>query len=422
MRSRLLFVFPLVAGFWLDGCSTAPVDLPSGEKITFDSSTGAGGFDPAEAKDMLEFCVDLDSQDDLVKDIGHGIPEERSLYRPRPSARWKKIADSRDLYAPGQRDPNKNGFPPFNSAWTLWRQTTPGPGGRSVFVAALRGTVMDSAPSVWEDVVIATIAARNGMEYSNGKYLSITFADMPRAEVHAGFAYGTFDTLFDAKYGLLPRLATEASAGSLVIVTGHSQGAAMATLVHAFLHYAMLEKKFGLGAKNYALKSYAFAQPKPGNSQFGMNFAEIAGNRNNAFVFNNTLDPVTQVPLTLEFLADADADMPKNKSLLSKSVRFANNAFNSLRNGIDRVFTGNINQVQQKRDFYLADELSRDSTSATPDAVSQTYVSAGTVIPLRGRPNGDYYPGQKVDDFIQHHATTYRWLLEEYYPSPKDGR
>jgi hypothetical protein len=105
--------------------------------------------------------------------------------------------------------------------------------------------------------------------------------------------------------------------------------------------------------------------------------------------------------------------------LLSKFVRGANNVFNSLRNGIDRLFTGNISQVQHKRDFCLSDELARDSTSATPEAVSQTYVSAGTVIPLRGRPKGDYYPGQKVDDFIQHHATTYRWLLEEYYPQPQ---
>jgi hypothetical protein len=184
----------------------------------------------------------------------------------------------------------------------------------------------------------------------------------------------------------------------------------------------MQERKFGLGAKNYALKSYVFAQPKPGNSQFGMNFAEIAGNRNNAFVFNNTLDPVAQVPLTLGFLADADADMPDNKSVLSKFVRWANNVFNSIRNGIDRVFTGNINKVQHKQDFYLAEELDRDSTSAKPEAVSQTYVSAGLVIPLRGRPKGDYYPEQKVDDFIQHHATTYRWLLEEYYSAPKSNK
>ena len=167
MTSRLLPVLPLVAAFWLSGCSSVHVDQPAGERTMLDSSAGAGGFDPAEAKDMLEFCVDLDSQDDLVKDLGQGIPEEQSLYHPRPSARWKKIADSRELYAPGQRDPSKNGFPPFNSAWTLWRQVTPGHGGRNVFAVALRGTVVSSKPSVWEDIVIATIAARNGMEYSN---------------------------------------------------------------------------------------------------------------------------------------------------------------------------------------------------------------------------------------------------------------
>ena len=422
-RSGLFLASLLASVVYLCGCSAAQVTPPGAAKPEFDSSTGSAGFDPAEAKDMLEFCVDLDSQDDLVKDISQGVPEERSLYRPRPSSRWTKIADSREVYAKGERDPGKNGFPPFNSAWTLWRQTTPGPGGRSVYATALRGTVVSSKPSVWEDILIATIPARNGLEYANGKYLSVTFADMARAEVHAGFAYGAFDLLFDAKYGLLPRLSKEADAGSIVIVAGHSQGAAMATLVHAFLHFAMEERKFGLEQKKYALKSYVFAQPKPGNSRFGMNFAEIAGNRNNAFVFNNTLDPVIYVPLTLQFLADADADMPDNKSLMSKFVRGANNVFNGLRSAIDRVFTGKISKVQKKTDFYLADELEKESTGDKPvPAVSQDYVSAGTVIPLRGRPNGDYYTGQKADDFIQHHATTYRWLLEEYYPQAKGGR
>jgi len=50
--------------------------------------------------------------------------------------------------------------------------------------------------------------------------------------------------------------------------------------------------------------------------------------------------------------------------------------------------------------------------------VGQNYVTAGTVIPLVGHTNGDilgYYndPLDMTDEFIQHHATSYRRWLEE---------
>jgi hypothetical protein len=52
--------------------------------------------------------------------------------------------------------------------------------------------------------------------------------------------------------------------------------------------------------------------------------------------------------------------------------------------------------------------------------ISQNYLTAGSVIPLVGHTNGDimaYYdnPADEDDEFIQHHATTYRRLLEELF-------
>jgi len=82
------------------------------------------------------------------------------------------------------------------------------------------------------------------------------------AEVHTGFAYATFSMLFDAKYGILKTLLDQhVPPGSILFITGHSQGAAMPTLVHAFFYYAMREEKYGLTKGQYVLKSYVFAQP-----------------------------------------------------------------------------------------------------------------------------------------------------------------
>ena len=374
----------------------------------FDSSRGAGGFNIDEAKDMIEFCIDLDSQDDLQADLKNVKKPEDSVYYPRISkGKWKSIVDSRELIKPGENRPDRNGFPPFNNAWTLSKRLDVPAGKPDIYALAIRGTVMSSHTSVKEDALTTTIAARNGIEFPKGSYLPITFADMPRAEVHVGFAYGVFCSLFDGKYGILPNLKKQnIPPGSLIIITGHSQGAAMATLLHAFLHYAMRDKKFGLGDAHYALKSYVFAQPKPGNDQFSMDFAKIASSKNNAFVLNNTLDSVPQVPLSFETVADAVDDLPAVGWKARVGLFLANSLswFRSL------VSSGVANKTARMKglkmeQFYLADELRKNSTKTRRKAVSLNYVLAGNLVPLIGT------SVQSSDTFIQHHATTYRDLM-----------
>jgi hypothetical protein len=416
--------FPIVLiALFISACSTPPAReiATSKGRMMFDSSKTAGDFDINEVRDMIEFCVDLDSQDDLNTENANTAGT--SIFAPHPSASWNKVVDSRDLYKPGEKNPTRNGFPPFNNAWTLWKninsaaEKNNSTDKRNVYVVAIRGTVVSSKPSIKEDALLTTIAARNGIEYPVGNFPILTFSDMPRAEVHAGFAYGVFSTMFDYNYGVLRYLNENVEPNSLIIITGHSQGAAMATLAHAFLHFSMRDKQFGLGDKNFVLKSYAFAQPKPGNSQFSMNFAEIASNKNNAFVLNNTLDPVIQVPLTVQFLADADADL-FTVSWWSKLVRSANNGFNWLRNKIASSTENHIASMKKIREenLYRIDDLKKISNSSQPIVYSQNYVAAGNVIPLRGDEEGKYYPTQTQDEFIQHHATTYRRLLERSYP------
>ena len=88
-----------------------------------------GPDETADAMAMIELCIDLNNQDDRM------APNPRVIYQPiaaRSTDLWTKVGDSRDLYAaktfpPGSPDlqnPIKNGFPPFNSAWTLWRKKT----------------------------------------------------------------------------------------------------------------------------------------------------------------------------------------------------------------------------------------------------------------------------------------------------------
>jgi hypothetical protein len=369
------------------------------------------GFNLQELRNTLEFCLDLDSEDDRAK-----FPDDNKFY-PHPSSDWgaKPIYDSRQEVLPGKLDPANNGFDAFQNAWTLWKNSTP-VNGREVYAIAIRGTVFASQPSAVENLILTTSSARLGIEHPKNHYADITFSDIEGAEVHTGFSYATFSVLFDARFGLLKTLIEKnVPPGSILLITGHSQGAAMATLMHAFLYYAMQQGKYSLSKDQYLLKSYVFAQAKPGNVQFAMSFSEIAGAKGLSYVINNTLDPVPLVPLTLEFVADVESVMPAD-SAFWKLLRGVNNIVNDVRTGIAEVFN---QEAARKRAFahehlFLKDEIKAaaipldEAKTIRPEPVSQTYVSAGALIPVRGKRDPDI---EKNDVFYQHHSPTYRDLV-----------
>ena len=381
---------------------------------------------------MIEFCVDLDAQDDLYANPG------RSIYAmvPERIASWDKVYDSRvevkaraNLNDKDSVDPAKNGFGSFDSAWTLWRRR-----GENTYVVALRGTVFKKGSSVVEDALASTVAADGGMELPAGHFLNVTYARLPRAEVHTGFAYGAFECVFDATYGILMKLESEPKmripGGSTVIFTGHSQGAALATLCHAFFYYAALREgdPFGVAARNLTLRSYVFAQPKPGNEQFAADFAGITRGGGTSFVFNNTIDAVPLLPPTHQFAFSAFEDCPPDSNLPGwPIIRGINNLANAVSSfwsrHIDNSVASRVARIKRKSGDgiykWKTGWLKRPKNFGDPaQAVSQNYTLAGTFVPLIGNIDGTSYfhnPTDGTDPFIQHHSQVYRRLLETMF-------
>lgn len=215
--------------------------------------------------------------------------------------------------------------------------------------------------------------------------------------------------------------------GSTLVLTGHSQGAALGTLAHAFFHYAAQENLCGIGGKKLTLRSHLFAQPKPGNTQFALDFAEITGAGTTATIYTNTLDPVPKIPPSHIFLADAAEDMPAQSGGID-FLKAINNGWNGLRRGFSRWTEGKLAkqvakmQGKEGHGFYQWQELVAASVAQPPAGGSGGYMPAGNVVPLRGHLNGSYYYENAADgtndEVIQHHATTYRRLLEDLYGYP----
>jgi hypothetical protein len=452
-----MYKFILVLSlFSIAGCATAisANNPPTPQEVQRDLSNQfisqpqqGAGFVSTEAKQLLEFCIELNNQDD------RNNPEKKSdsQYKSNPTG-WKIVYDSRHPgntewnknwdYTPvdkaaGKPNPNDvktNGFGPFNNAWLLVQSETDS----SKYAIAIRGTVGE-VDSILADGFATTIPAYAGIQDATKGVLPITFAATPKAELHLGFAYAAYTLLFDKQRGILAQLRQQKLANnSTLYITGHSQGAAVATLLHSFLYYAMTDPKdrYHLNFKletdsqktshSVHLKSYLFAQPKPGNQQYAEDFARISNNM--SYVINNDRDPVPQVPLSLQVIADVSRYVEEdnagkgnpfqkltsfNAGLLTRLIVDVRNHFATKGNDhVVEMFT------KKHADLALDEYFTSENKPIPAKAISLNYTLAGELVSLFGKvQGGDLYPiGKDQDLLLQHHATTYRKLMKEQIP------
>lgn len=385
------------------------------------------GFKATEARQLLEFCIELNNQDDRLK-------SDDKQFKAQVSD-WHIIYDSRH---PGNtrwnqqwpdtqaNNPEINGFGPFNNAWLLVQSATD----PTQYALVIRGTVAETR-SIMADALVTTIAAQSGIKLRDQRVLPIVFAATPKAELHLGFAYAAFTLLFEQEHGILKQLQqTHLPANAKLLITGHSQGAAIATLVHSFLYYALTDNQDRYELKlrlkqgqssGVQLKSYLFAQPKPGNLQYAQDFARIA--KDTAYAINNDLDPVPQVPLSLQVPSEVVkgvADENQDKGSWWDRFKF---------DGLQKItdFNQNIrSMVAQRGMSHVAkrfDEtkvnldlhyFASEQNTASPQATSLNYTLAGELIPVFGVEQGGrlYPPTTNAPDvLLQHHATSYRQLM-----------
>ena len=233
----------------LSACVSIPPISKTTEKMTaVDTSWKHGkGFNLDEAKALIEFCIALDYGQ---KGYLGNIP------KPANAAGWEEVYPYHETL-PANMDPNAIG--PYDNAWKLYRKTN-----SDIYVIAIRGTI-DTKGSIIDDVIATSTSANVHLPVEQNRLLSFKLAETPQAETDLGWTYAMAELMFNADFGILRALhAGLVPRGSRILITGHSQGAAVATLVHAFLHYAISDPddKFGLRDSGYTLKSYVFAQPQ----------------------------------------------------------------------------------------------------------------------------------------------------------------
>ena len=244
-----------------------------------------GGFNAEEAKQFLEICYQVQDTRAKKKDA----PRTPDPYFPEEFPKVPQPSDWKKYYAP------ESSFPPGDNYFEIWQSTE-----KSYrFVVCFRGTV-NTIGSILEDAVLTMIPAEVKFKLG-GKEHCIRLANDPRARVHTGFTLGLGSMLPDLLLQL--ELILGLSPEPELFITGHSQGAALATLCTSFLNY---QKLYTL--RPVSLKTYVFAQPKPGNDYYGYDFEYLTANNSvvnsRGFRVTNNQDWVAQGPLTIQLPSD----------------------------------------------------------------------------------------------------------------------
>lgn len=365
------------------------------------------GFVESEATDAVNLCMQLN---------GTGLTglDGQSEPPPEVSSRW--TSDS------GQTEP----LGPFNNAWVAWKNVQDD----NLYAVVVRGTV-GVFGSIFDDVLATSVLANSSLSVRapDGGVEALPLqlvasANAANAAVHLGFTWGAAILLYHRDEGIL-KYMLGLPPGSKILIAGHSQGAAIATLLHAMLLHASTDGAGSLAQaikpKDFDFKSYVFAQPKPGNWQFAHDFAQVAGNRGLAHCINNDRDWVPQVPLSLE-QPDEVTGNPIGTYLAEKHC-----AVELLVNGIGhlaRQARDAIGDVAERAAVEATDYLGKNidvaqflSTEAGGNtAPNLDYVQCGRFYSLSGKAT----PAKHSDDVLwQHHCGNYAELLAEQVGSFK---
>jgi Lipase (class 3) len=364
------------------GAGVMPVGLASliSDPVKSAPLTFGAGFNLAEASDLLYMCDQLYGRPSDSKQPSVPMPNDFN---------WVPIFTSPDL-------------PPLGEKWQLWQNNAI----YSTYAIIVRGTGK-SFGSVLEDF-ISFLAPATGAVTVAGVTIPYKFAADAKASVHVGFALGTLLLLKFPIVGILAKLAAKVPPGSNVYIAGHSQGAGVAPLLRSYLYYGADRP-----TNNYFYKTYSFAQPKPGNDHYATDFENLFCNTGLAFRLTNSLDPVPELPFTIEIPSDVN-NFPLNQADAGSSIL---TTLNTLQSQAGKAIVAKVTADLQGTALALARTANptvADVPFTIPIVRSLYFVGAATEIAVIGTPciPNQCNPQNPKDRVWQHHAATYYSLMQ----------
>jgi hypothetical protein len=349
-------------------------------------------------------CISVAAQD-----LQPGFDADEYLEMLRVTAKQVDSATSASFPAPEQfKMEFRSQAGSLDNRWELWANAS-----RSVIVISIRGTTRK--PISWvANFYSAMIPATGNLQLNDSTAFNYKLATDPKATVHVGWTIG-LATMAPEMTAKIKEYNSQYHTKQ-VIVTGHSQGAAIAFLTRSYLHY---EQEAGRLPKELIFKSYNGAAPKPGNLYYAYDYDYITRN-GWAFTVVNALDWVPETPFSLQTLrdfnnlnpfTDVEKQLKKQSFIVRLYLKRVYSRMNRKSNKAQRVFTK-----------YLGNTISKQVKQALPQlkvpayATNMNFTRAG--VPIVLQPDAEYltrYPDSGNRIFIHHGLMPYYLLTQKIY-------
>lgn len=214
------------------------------------------GFDPKEARDMIMLCTTYTFQDLYGSDAAMVPQGYERVYTSVPT--------------------------PLDNKFDIFRKGDLG-------VIVIRGSTGNMLS--WLENVYSAMLPAKGEVSVDGKEIAYRFADDTAASVHAGYTLA-IATISDDVLHALKDINRDGVRG--VIITGHSQGGALAHLLRAYLEHLPRKKL----PRDMRFKTYAFASPMVGNQAFSEEYERSYATKLSSFSVVNPEDAVPRMPFS----------------------------------------------------------------------------------------------------------------------------
>ena len=295
----------------------------------------------------------------------------------------------------------------LKNRWNMWYRND-----HKVAVISLRGTI--GALASWlENFYAAMIPAAGSLQLNDSTVFNYQLAADAKASVHVGWVVGLGSFAPD----IVSHIKQAYNEGiHEFIITGHSQGGALALLTRSYLYYLVQN---GQLPADIVCKTYGSAAPKTGNTYYAydLDFITRGGW---AFTIVNAADWVPETPFSVQQVSDFNALNPftnidaglKSQPWLVRMV--LKHKFNKMKRSLhksQRLQTKNLGGLVYKQVRKFLPQLKEPVYVA-----ENNYQRAG--VPIILQPDAAYYKlyPDSTTNIFQHHAySAYRRLATQYY-------
>ncbi len=221
----------------------------------------------------------------------------------------------------------------------------------------------------WVENIYSAMIPAHGTIMLEGYAFNYVFARDTAAAVHSGYALA----LADMSETIIHQIKDYNDRGIYdIMITGHSQGGALAQLLRAYLE----NLPTGVLSPNNKYKTYAFAHPMLGNKEFAHEYEQRIAATGTSFSIINPADPVPRMPLAYE-----EGGLITEKDITS--LLFDRENFHATEMAVGmaaRLFEGKLNKLVQ----FTGNNINGNLSTVMGDVTMPEYVD-GINFALMGK-------------------------------------